>query len=113
MLKGIASFFATASLARTLVIIAFIVLLFLIIYWWRSSRKKREQDQQFKNDFELLTNQGGQGGQQPSYLSTNYTQFADKIYEAGCSGVFCYGTDEDAINKVFEQMQNDLDVLLL
>lgn len=109
-MKGLATFFTTPSLARTLVIIAIIVLIFLIIYWWRSGRKKRQQEQQFNQDYQQLTQQSGQ---QPSYLSSNYTQLASKIYEAGCSGLFCYGTDEDAIYDVFNQMNNDLDVLLL
>lgn len=110
MIKGLISFFTTASLARTLVIIAIIALIFILLYWWRSGRKKRQQEEQFKNDFQQLT-QGS--NQQANYLSTNYTQFADKIYQAGCSGAFCYGTDEDAIYDVFNQMKNDLDVLLL
>lgn len=114
MIKGIANFFSTPSRARTLVIIAFIILLLVLIYWWRASRKKRQQEKQFQNDYQTLTQGGGSGGgQKPTYLSTNYTQYADRIYAAGCSGAFCYGTDEEAIYEVFNKMQNDLDVLLL
>ena len=109
MLKGIMNFFTTPSFARNVVIIALVVLVFLIIYWVRSSRKRRKLEEQFKNDYNELTS----GGQKATYLETNYIQFADKIYEAGCSGVFCYGTDEDAIFDVFDKMQNELDVLLL
>lgn len=110
MLKGFITFFTTPSLARTLVIIAIIVLVFLLISWYRSSRKRRAQEKQFNEDYDQLTKAGGQ---KASFLATNYTQFADKIYEAGCSGVFCYGTDEQAIFDVFDKMANELDVLLL
>lgn len=110
MIKGLTNFFTTPSLARTLVIIAIIILVFLLISWYRSSRKRRQQEKQFNDDYKTLTQQGGQ---KASFLATNYTQFADRIYEAGCIGAFCYGTDEEAIFKVFEQMVNELDVLLL
>lgn len=109
-MKAIGKFFATPSFARTLVIIAGIVLLFLGIFWYRSYRKRRQQEKQFEDDYDQLVEGANQ---QPTFLKTNYQQFADKIYEAGCSGIFCYGTDEDAIYDVFRKMKNDLDVLLL
>lgn len=97
-------------LSRTLIIIAVVVLVFLIIYWIRNASKKGAATQQFNKDYDILTTQSGQ---KATYLSTNYTQFADKIYEAACSGFLCYGTDEQAIYDVFDKMVNDLDVLLL
>lgn len=109
-MNGFVKFFTTPSLVRTIVIIAIVVLIFLIIYWWRSSRKRREQEEQFEEDYQTLS-QGN--GQKPTYLQTNYQEFANKIYAAGCSGLFCYGTDEEAMYDVFRQMKNDLDVLLL
>lgn len=109
-MKGIGLFFSTPSIARTVVIIATVVLVFLIMYWWRSSRKTAQANQQFNSDYQQLTQQAGQT---PSYPATDYTQLADKIYAAGCLGLFCYGTDEQAIYDVFDKMKNDLDVLLL
>ena len=106
-------FFGTSSWIRNLVIVAIVVLVGLLLYWWRSTRKTEEEKKllkQFNEDFITLTEQSGQ---EPTYLATNYSQFADKIYEAGCAGLFCYGTDEQAIYDVFDNMQNDLDVLLL
>lgn len=109
-MKAIGKFFATPSFARTLVIIAGIALLFLGIFWYRSYRKRKQQEQQFEDDYDNLVEGSNQ---KATYLKTNYQQFADKIYEAGCSGIFCYGTDEDAIYDIFQKMENELDVLLL
>lgn len=99
-----------SQLSRTLIIIAVIVLVFLTIYWVRNYLKNKKQNQAFDQDFNQLT---GQGGQTPSYPKSDYITLADKIYAAGCPGLFCYGTDEQAIYDVFGQMNNDLDVLLL
>jgi hypothetical protein len=49
-------------------------------------------------------------GQTPSYSDTSYVGFADKINSAGVTG---FGTDENAIYDVFQQMKNDADVLKL
>jgi len=99
-----------SPIARTLIIIAIIVLVFMIIYYIRKGLKKSQLNQDFNKDYQTLTEASNQ---KPTYLSSNYSEFADKIYEAGCSGLFCYGTDEQAMYDVFEKMQNDLDVLLL
>lgn len=48
--------------------------------------------------------------QNPTYGPTQYQLFADKIYTAG---VTWFGTDENAIYGVFNQLYNDLDVLEL
>ena len=48
--------------------------------------------------------------QKPTYGPTQYQLFADKIYAAG---VTWFGTDENAIYGVFNQLYNDLDVLEL
>lgn len=99
-----------APIARTLIIIAIIVLVFLIIFWIRKAMKKSTLNANFNQDYQTLTQESGQ---KPTYLATNYQTFADKIYAAGCYGLFCYGTDEEAMYDVFRQMKNDLDVLLL
>jgi len=48
--------------------------------------------------------------QKPTYGPTQYQLFADKVYSAG---VTWFGTDENAIYGVFNQLYNDLDVLEL
>jgi hypothetical protein len=49
-------------------------------------------------------------GQVASYPSATYSQLADKIYSAV---MYTWGTDEQAIYDVFNQMKNNLDVALL
>jgi hypothetical protein len=49
-------------------------------------------------------------GQVASYPSGTYSQLADKIYSAV---MYTWGTDEQAIYDVFNQMKNNLDVALL
>lgn len=49
-------------------------------------------------------------GQTPSYSSATYSQLADKIYSAV---MYTWGTDEQAIYDVFDQMKNNLDVAML
>lgn len=49
-------------------------------------------------------------GQTPSYSSATYSQLADKIYAAV---MYTWGTDEQAIYDVFNQMKTNLDVALL
>lgn len=109
-MNGFVKFFTTPSLVRTVVIIGIVVLIFLFIYWWRSGRKRRQQEEDFKEDYQTLTQDSNL---KPTYLATNYQTFADKIYAAGCPGLFCYGTDEEAMYDVFREMKNDLDMLLL
>lgn len=100
-------------LAKTIITITVIVAVIVIVFWIRSGIKKAgakaKANQNFNNDYGNAVAQG----QKPTYPASNYQIFADKIYEAGCAGVFCYGTDEEAIFDVFKQMKNDVDVLLL
>jgi len=49
-------------------------------------------------------------GETASYPSATYSQLADKIYAAV---MYTWGTDEQAIYDVFNQMKNNLDVALL
>jgi len=49
-------------------------------------------------------------GQVASYPLGTYSQLADKIYSAV---MYTWGTDEQAIYDVFNQMKNNLDVALL
>jgi hypothetical protein len=49
-------------------------------------------------------------GQVASYPTGTYSQLADKIYSAV---MYTWGTDEQAIYDVFNQMKNNLDVALL
>lgn len=109
-MNAIAKFFTTPSFARTVVIVGIVVIIFILIYRWRGNSKRRQQDKQFEQDYNKLTTESNQ---QPTYLQTNYQEYADRIYAAGCEGLFCYGTNEEAIYEVFRKMQNALDVLLL
>lgn len=54
-------------------------------------------------------------GQKPSYLDSNYKQFADALYAArSANASFIWeGTNEKAIYAVFQKMKNDLDVVKL
>ena len=100
-------------LAKTIITIFIIVIIIVLVLWIRNIIKKASDkakiNKDFKSDYDAFIAQG----QKPTYPQTNYTLFADKIYEAGCANVFCYGTDEEAIYDVFKQMKNDVDVLLL
>lgn len=49
-------------------------------------------------------------GQVPSYPQSAYSSFANRIEQAGFA---IGGTNEDAIYSVFNQMKNDLDIILL
>ncbi|NDA64675.1 MAG: hypothetical protein EBX50_21990, partial [Chitinophagia bacterium] len=53
-----------------------------------------------------------QAGQTPTYLDSNYSNFADAIYAAR-SGNKLFGTDENAIYSIFKQMKNDADIVKL
>src|SRR3990172_7307429 len=99
-------------LAKTIITIAVILAIIVLVMWIRrgiiKARKKAEAEQNFNDDYGDAVAQG----QKPTYPASNYQIFADKIYEAACSGVFCYGTDEETIKDVFKQMKNDVDILL-
>ncbi|KKQ35806.1 MAG: hypothetical protein US53_C0070G0005 [Candidatus Woesebacteria bacterium GW2011_GWA1_37_7] len=114
MEKGFFKYFAELPpLAKTIIVIAVILAIIILIVWIRSgikkARKKAEAGQNFNADYGNAVAQG----QKPTYPASNYQIFADKIYEAACSGIFCYGTDEETIQDVFKQMKNDVDILLL
>ena len=114
MKKGFFKFFVELPpLAKTIITIAVILAIIVLVMWIRrgiiKARKKAEAEQNFNDDYGDAVAQG----QKPTYPASNYQIFADKIYEAACSGVFCYGTDEETIKDVFKQMKNDVDILLL
>lgn len=91
-----------------LVIAVFAAIIWQVVKYFKNQKRK----QYFSSDYNNLIN----SGQKPSYPDTSYIQMADKIYEAGCPyGAItgCLGTDEQAIYDVFNQMNNELDVLLL
>lgn len=94
--------------ARAIVIIAIILLIIVIIMSINNAIKKARARKVFEQDYNKYCKQGGQSFPQDTYLN-----LAGKIYEAGCSGLFCIGTDEDAIYDVFRQMKTDCDVILL
>lgn len=48
-------------------------------------------------------------GQQASYPDSQYINFADALYSA----MDGWGTDEEAVQQVFQAMNNDIDVLKL
>lgn len=94
---------------KAVVVIAVIILLVAIVVAVNKAIQKAKDRKSFENDFKNFCKQGSQ----PSYPEATYLSLAGKIYEAGCSGVACYGTDEDAIYDAFRQMNNDCDVILL
>jgi len=49
----------------------------------------------------------------PSYTGTQYSIFADGLYSAMVDYWYAYGTDEDGIKAIMQQMNNDADVLKL
>jgi len=49
----------------------------------------------------------------PSYTTTQYGIFADGLYSAMVDYWYYWGTDEDGIKAIMQQMNNDADVLKL
>lgn len=79
----------------------------------RILKKKDTSTQTAQKDVKKLEQQG----QKPTYIDTNYLQFADGIYQAGRAnrvplGLFL-GADEDVFINTFKKMKNDLDVTKL
>lgn len=79
----------------------------------RILKKKDSQTQIAEKDVKKLEQQG----QKPTYIDTNYQQFADAIYQAGkanrtFTGLFL-GADEDVFINTFKKMKNDLDITKL
>lgn len=101
-------------LARGIILVGILLLIIILIFWiyqtWKHSRDKAERDQEFIEDYKNYCKSSA-GSQ--SYPATSYLQMADKIYEAGCSGAFCYGTDEEAIVGVFRELKTTCDAILL
>jgi hypothetical protein len=64
-----------------------------------------------KKDAKKLEEQG----QIPTYLSSNYKQFADALYAARSANatLFWGGTNEKAMYNIFSKMKNDLDIVKL
>lgn len=94
---------------KVVIIILLFIIAALIIYKIAKPNKRKNL---IKDDYDSLIS----SGQKPSYPQSSYVQMADKIYEAGCPyGAItgCTGTDEEAITTVFDQMNNEVDVLLL
>lgn len=93
---------------KTFIIIILAVIALWVIYKIVQGNKRKNLIQ---DDYDTLL----ASGQKPSYSNSSYIQMADKIYEAGCPSLLttCYGTDEDAILNVFDQMNNEIDVILL
>lgn len=97
------------SWAKGLIVVAIILIVVTIIVSVNKAIKKSKEAKSFEDDFKNYCKQGSK----PSYPEATYLSLAGKIEEAGCSGIFCYGTDEDAIYDVFRQMNSDCDVILL
>lgn len=104
--------FAALPLWGKIAVVVVIVLLFiLIVNAIRKIVDRATQRRIFEQDYNKYCS--GQNKGKMSYPQNTYLTLAGKIYEAGCSGVFCYGTDEEAIYDVFRQMKTDCDVILL
>ena len=115
MATGLYRYYAgLPPIARAIVVIALILIIIIIILWIRKILKdkkdKGEREQEFLQDYkEYCKNVSGS----QTYPTTSYIGLADKIYQAGCSGLFCYATDEDAIVGVFDQLKTTCDAVLL
>lgn len=110
--KGIAGFekIFIEDPRRAIVIGVFIVLVIvvLVVFWNR-----------IKAAFQSLVNKGAnvtalneheaETGERPTLSTVTYTALANKLYQA-FKGL---GTDEDAVYKVFNQLNNTADVLKL
>jgi len=71
-----------------------------------ASFKANKVAQTYQTDLNALQN----AGVNPTYLDTQYLMFADTLYQAMDSWLFDWGTDEDAVQGVMQQMRNDADV---
>ena len=90
---------------KTIAIVAGVGILSYIAYRIYKRKKAEDDLAKTKNDLNALSQQGIQ----PSFLSSQYTVFANAIKQAG----YGVGTDEKAIYAVFDKMKNDSDVLKL
>ena len=90
---------------KTIAIVAGVGILSYIAYRIYKKNKAENDLAKTKNDLNTLSDQGVQ----PTFLSSQYTVFANAIKQAA------YGvmTDEKAIYAVFDKMKNDADVLKL
>jgi hypothetical protein len=94
---------AVKTYGKTIAWIAGIGVVSYIAYRIYKNNKAANDLAKTKNDLKTLS----ETGIQPSYLSSQYTVFANNIKQAAY-GVF---TDEKAIYSVFDKMKNDADVL--
>lgn len=62
--------------------------------------------QTYKTDLNALQN----AGIDPTYLDSQYLGFAGTLFQAMDSWLFDWGTDEEAVQGVMQQMRNDADV---
>lgn len=99
--------------AKGIILILIVLLIAWLVYKFYKTvgfktddEKKQERD--LRKDKDMLYGQG----QRPTFTRTQYKSFADKLYWSG-SGKNVTGTQEDQIYAVFENMKNDLDIVLL
>lgn len=99
--------------AKGIILILIVLLIVWLVYKFykqvgfkSADEKKEEKD--IRKDLDML----GQQGQKPTFTRTQYKSFADKLYWAG-SGKNITGTQEDQIYSVFDNMKNDMDIVLL
>lgn len=99
---------------RAIVIGAFIVLAIIltILFWGRirslfQSLLSRNAANSMLNDVHKET------GEYQSLSTSSYYMYANQLYNAFRPYMFGWGTDEDAIFNVFNQMNNTADVLQL
>lgn len=99
---------------RALVILGFLVviIILMVIFWskiknaWQNFRLNRSQNT-ILNDYEDQT------GETTSLTNASYYQYANQLYNAFRPHMFGWGTDEDAVYNVFNNMTNTADVLKL
>ncbi len=98
--------------AKGAIVIFIIILLFLIIRnvnKWIARIRAKQQIADLETSAEAT-------GEQPTYLPANYNSFANSLYYAMQSSwynPFDWGTDETAINEIFNKMMNTRDVVEL
>ena len=94
--------------AKGIAIIVIIIFVAWLAYQFYKSAQDRELAAAFRKDKDMLYDKG----ERPTFNRTQYATFADKLYAASQAQNIT-GTQEDAIYDVFEQMKNEMDIVLL
>lgn len=99
---------------RAIVIGSFIlVAIILLVIFWSRIKKAWNDLRSSRAASSTLKEHENETGETTSLTNASYYQYANQLYNAFRPHIFGWGTDEDAVYNVFNNMNNTADVLRL